>query len=447
MEAAAYLDHSSLTGDCNDVRMVLQTAAGLTPGGFVAHPVFYNGAMMRPDVAAAGLRALVEIASTRYVKTIAEIRASLDPIVTAQGDRLRCEAFSACNGVYARLDLLGDSFDAHATLGFGTTNIDINPPLQVALASIQRGAYLHLRVGPNQVAMDMPRGSFIERKVAMPERWIRALAETQSIASAFEHRVTLTPVQWRRFMNELPTSSAGAGSSLWLIPTGGTLRQTSCPVPESIPLAGSARLRSTRRLQHLVELVRIYAPPVRHDTPSAPAAWEFLLPGARLTLMLSPEPYRGFSGEGAVLAALSAATKDDGATLSELLAWDAAIDLAALSEETGYSAERICGGLQVLATTGQVGFDLAEQSYFHRQLPFSEARLERNYPRLEAARTLAAAGCISPCGDQLKVVSGERTYFVRLDVDPPSCTCAFWIKHKDSRGPCKHLLAARLYLG
>src|SRR4051812_47484286 len=94
-----YLQASSYTHD----KLVLQTAAGMTPQGLVANPVFYRGSVTRPDVAAAGLLSLVEVASTRYFNPIPGGFASLDPIVTANGDRLRCEAFSACNGVYARL--------------------------------------------------------------------------------------------------------------------------------------------------------------------------------------------------------------------------------------------------------------------------------------------------------------------------------------------------------
>lgn len=45
--------------------------------------------MRRPDVAAAGLRTLVEIAQTRYFKPVPGGWRLLDPILTAHGDRLR----------------------------------------------------------------------------------------------------------------------------------------------------------------------------------------------------------------------------------------------------------------------------------------------------------------------------------------------------------------------
>ena len=441
-----YLQASSYTADATRDLMTLQTAAGLTPQGLVSHPVFFNGTVIRPDVAAAGLRTLVEVASTRYFNPIPGGFASLDPVVTANGDRLRCEAFSACNGVYARLDLLGQTFDG-ASLGFGTTNIDINPPLARALAGVRAKHPLHLSVGPTQIQLTMPQGSFVERKVHLPERWVRALAETQSIAPTLRPRASLDAMNWLRFINGLPMSGgSGAGVALWLQPSLTGLRQTSKPSAGGISLAGTARLSAIKRMQHLVQSVQAYGPDLDAESRAAVSAWEFFLPGARLLLMLSPQPYRGFSGEGSVLPALTQASGEDAATVSALLAWEASIDEAALVRETGFSAEQVQRALQYLATSGHVGFDLHEQSYFHRQLPFVESRLDKNYPRLAAARALVETGAVTPEGAYLKVASGDHFHWVGFANGAPRCTCEFWAKYAGSRGPCKHVLAAQLYL-
>lgn len=441
----SYLNDSRYS--CNDEggKLVLETAAGLTPLGLIANPVFFRGTLARPDVAAAGLRSLVEIASTRYFNPIPGGFASLDPVVTAQGDRLRCEAFSACNGVYARLDLLSDSFD-EASLGFGTTNIDINPPLAFALAGIRSQDRLHMSVGPEQIAFQTPRGNQTEHKVKLPERWVRGLAETQVLAATLEPRAQLDAMAWRRFINALPMSGgSGAGTKLWLLPSGPALRQSGRAQSGAISLSGSARLSAMKRLQHLVQQVVIYSPVVDVGTQAAISAWEFFLPGARFTLMLSPEPYRGFSGEGAMLQSLSQADAEDARLLGDLLAWESSIDESALAQETGLPPARIHHGLQLLASDGQVGFDLLEQSYFHRQLPYNETRLEKNYPRLNAARLLQAAGAIVPDGERFRVLSDDHHHWVSLQGAKPRCTCYFWSKYQGSRGPCKHILAAQLY--
>lgn len=424
--------------------LVLETALGLTPDGLVANPVFFDGAVRRPDVAAGGLRCLVEIASTRYFNPIPGGRASLDPIVTAQGDRLRAEAFSACNGVYARLDLLGQSLDDRA-IGFGTTNIDINPALSLALAGIGANEALNLRVGPDRVEFETAAGRHVEHQVALPERWVRALAETQCLASTLALRAELDPIAWRRFAQGLsPSGGSGAGSSTWVLPSPSGLRQTARPQSGAVMLAGTARLAAIRRLQHLVQRVRVYGPDVAADTHSAVSVWEFVLPGARLSLMLSPEPYRGFSGEGAVLASLGRAASDDARTLASLLAWEPRIDPAVLAADARLPAARVAAGLDMLAIHGQVGFDLHEGGYFHRQLPLGEDRARRNYPRLEAAKALARGGAVTRVDGRHRVQGEHGVYWVAGNNGRLQCTCVFEAKYRGSRGPCKHALAVQL---
>lgn len=444
----SYLEASTLRSAAGAARMVLQTAAGMTPQGLVAHPVFFRGAIARPDVAAAGLRTLVEVASTRYFNPIPGGFASLDPVMTANGDRLRCEAFSACNGVYARLDLLAESFDA-GSLGFGTTNIDINPPLALALAGIGAQHQLHLSVGPDAVRMETPAGAFTERKVKLPERWVRALAETQCLAGDMRLRASFDALGWRRFVNGLSTAGgSGAGVSTWLLPSATGLRATRQAEREAVSLAGTARLSAVKRLQHLVRAVRVYGPDVDAGTQAAPSAWEFDLPGARLLLMLSPEPWRGFSGEGAMLRGLSQVRGADVQTVAALLAWDPVIDPAALAQESRLEASRVQSALQALATSGHVGFDLHEQAFFHRQLAYQEERLTRNYPRLAAARELLAGGAVRRAGSYFEVRGEEHSNWVRSGDDGAlRCSCVFWAKHRGSRGPCKHILAVELLEG
>lgn len=442
---AHYLDVSRLTRDAAASRLLLQTATGRTPHGLVSHPQFFSGTLAHPEVASAGLRALVEIASTRYFKPIPGGFASLDPIVTAHGDRLRCEVFSACNGVYARLDLLGDSFDS-GVIGFGTTNIDINPPLALALAGIGTRDRLHLRVGPDEITLTADAGTYTERRVELPQRWIRGLAETQALASTLGQRLSLDGNTWRRFANTLPMSGgSGAGTGMWLLPGSAGLRQSSRPANGAVALPGSARLAAVRRVQHFVHAVRVFGPDIHADTQAAISAWSFAMPGARLVLMLSPEPWRGFSGEGAILPELGRADGDDAETLNALLAWEAAIDPALLAQEMAIPVRRVQHALQLLATAGQVGFDFDEQCHFHRQLPFSDSRLAKDYPRLAAARNLHETGAVSFEQERFRVRSEDREYWVHLDGDAARCTCPFWSKYRGSRGSCKHVLAAGLF--
>ena len=95
--------------------------------------------------------------------------------------------------MYARLDLMAQALD-DSHLGLGTTNIDINPPLAAALAAIRPDDPLHLQVGASQVDMSTPSGTHSERKVDLPERWVRGLAETQSLAAGLPLRAELDAI-------------------------------------------------------------------------------------------------------------------------------------------------------------------------------------------------------------------------------------------------------------
>ena len=81
--------------------------------------------------------------------------------------------------------------------------------------------------------------------------------------------------------------------------------------------------------------------------------------------------------------------------------------------------------------------------WFRRELPFPPERLAADPPRLRDAKALLTAGAVTFRDDGEAVVdSAEKRYAVRLD--PARCSWPWWSKHPGDRGPCKHLLAARL---
>jgi hypothetical protein len=84
------------------------------------------------------------------------------------------------------------------------------------------------------------------------------------------------------------------------------------------------------------------------------STWELDTGVLRLSLTLSPEPYRGFSGEGAALAALATDdVADDADLISALLSWDPTIDVDALATAAGIDAGRVRAAL---ARTGCCAF-------------------------------------------------------------------------------------------
>ncbi|MFK0254039.1 SWIM zinc finger family protein [Streptomyces sp. NPDC090445] len=447
MQALAYARPSALTSDRGGRLLGLETSGGQTPVGHEAHPQFFAGFLSSPQAAARGLLAVADVAAARYYQRT--LRASLDPVVTANGDRLRFESFSGCCGVYARLDVLPEGLDG-ADTGHGTTNVDVNNPLRDALSRLTGDEPLHLRVGPDELAVTTLDGPVVEKKVPLPDRWLRGFAESQVMSAGFDLRAELTAAEAVRFLRSLPRGAAGAAGAargpLWVVPAGATLRPTTRPVPGAVCLPGPERLAALQRVLRYATGLRVYGP-AAHGGAAVASAWEVALPGMRLTLTLSPEPARGFSGEGGVLEAL--ATDDaaaDADLVSVLLAWEPRIDTADLAAQCGLSTERVRAALARLGTAGRVGYDVAEAAYFHRELPYDARRAERHNPRLVAARTLLAEGSVLLHADATAtVLSGERRYQVReAATGVLSCTCQWWADYRGRRGPCKHALAVRM---
>jgi hypothetical protein len=451
--AYRYVTPSMLLRD----ELSLATSGGITEAGPADHPYFFTGFLAEPGPAAQALLATAAIARAQYHVAASTIQMLRDPVVTSNADRLRFESFSACCGVHARLDLPPEALEA-APVTSGTTNVDFNPPMRAALAgAVATASQILLKVGDEEVTAVTEQASVTERKVALPARWVKGFGEVSALHARMRLVAELTGPDAQRFMASLPRTARGP---LWAVPAGRTLSLAGFPRPGAACLAGPERLGELRPLLRFTEKLRVYAPlgadsdvaprPARSVLPAA-SAWELTLggTGARLTLTLSPEKYRGFSGEGALLGALAAAetTAGDAGLISLLLGWGPVIELASLTASANLSAERAVAALAILASAGTVGYDLADAAYFHRELPLG-ADVERVHPRLADARELAATGQVT-LTEGGAVSGGHRVRFGpgQGGAAGDTCTCPWWGKHQGTRGPCKHVLAARIALG
>ncbi|WP_372343164.1 SWIM zinc finger family protein [Streptomyces sp. KL116D] len=439
-QAVTYRRPSALESSAGSSLLGLETSRGATPSGPQDHPRFFAGFLTAPQVASAGLLAVADVAAARYYQR--QLRASLDPVVTGSGDRLRFESFSGCGGVYARLDVLAEGLDGDE-VRHGTTNVDVNNPLREALSRIGCDDPLHLRVGPEELAVTTLDGPVVEKKVPLPDRWLRGFAEAQVIAAGFELRAELPAADAVRFLRSLPRSS-GRGAR-WVVPAGRSLRPTTRAVPGAVCLPGPERLVALQRVLRHATALRVYGPVAASDAAVA-SAWEAVLPGMRLTLTLSPDAARGFSGEGGVLESLATdQAAEDAELIAVLLAWEPRIDLGDLAAASGLPVDRVRAALVRLGTSGRVGYDTAEAAYFHRELPYDAGRVERHNPRLRDARALVRAGAVALEGELGTVTADDgHVHRVREDGGTLSCTCMWWARYRGGRGPCKHALAVRM---
>jgi len=433
---------SSLLADGEGRRLRLATS-----GGPERNPEFFRGALLLPVIASDLLLTVGDVARARFhvpPQMLARILLLADPVATCADDRLRFEAFSACCSVYGRVDLLPTGFDGEI-VGRGTTNVDMGPDLRAALASVQDRSELGLAVGSSSVEVIADGLSAVERRVPLPSRWVRGFLEVQAIQADLVPVAELDGPGLRAFFRSIPKSQPKG--PVWLVPSGRGLRLSHHDPGRGAPwVAGLVRLRLFERAVRHATALRVFA--IEGDGSSG---WQLDVPGGRLTILLSPEVWRGFSGEGRALHRLAAdSASGTVAAVRGGLGWEPHLDRDQLAVATGRTAREVDQALAALAVTGIVGYDLADGGYFRRELPFDLDRGERLQPRLRDARRLVNASAVhleSANVDGLTgwvAGGGGVEYRVRSSAEGWTCTCPWYGRHRGDRGPCKHVLAVQL---
>lgn len=455
-----YLRHSQLT----ERQLILETSLPLR-GGIGSHaktkdkcPHFFTGQLTRPRRTAELLRALMNIVKSRFhipAAMLKKILAESDPVVTCSQDRIRFEGFSACCGAYARVDLLPEAVSGR-TFFCGTTNVDFNQPMLTALAKIRESDRVEMSIGSEGVELTRNLESVIEKKVALPLRWLKGFVEVQSCQSRMMLVHDIDGREATRFLRDLPRMKTNRRQT-FVVSSGRGLRISQLPARDSVRVGGLERLRVLEDLANDAQRMQVYT-----DETTGASAWVLHFNDCRFCLAISPEVWRGFSGEGQALNALAVEGRDKLLPLvREQLTSNSVVDeedlhrrlagLCAGALKDYLTADSIRSALCTLGTQGLVGYDLAEGCWFHRELPFNLDEVDKQHPRLKDAKKLLAEGRVQlgiRSEDLLEVMvkSGGVEHRVRVSGEQAKCTCPWHAKHGTARGPCKHILASQLYL-
>lgn len=411
-------------------------------------PRFFEGRMRQPRVVAELLSVVHLIVGSRFftpANSVAKAIALADPVVTAGGGLLRFEGFSGCCSTYVRVDLLPDAYDGEMTAK-GTTNVDFNAPMRAALAGIRDEAGLQLSVGHDALTLRSGAQEVVERKVELPTRWIRGMVEVQSCQAAMRPRFEIGALEALRFFRTLPKASTHR-TPLWLMRGPAGLFTTTRQSDDGVRATDTSRLRVLQALLPRAQRLTVFA-----DDAQQSSAWVLDFGSARLTLALSAEVWRGFSGEGQALRALLQAGTRGAPLLARVrsaLHWQPQLDARVLADELGLAEAEVADALRVLGACGEAGFDLVDGHYFHRVLPLDLSVVDDMHPRLADAKALLDDGAVTVLKARpfdASVASGGLSHRVREQADGTlSCTCPWYAKHHDQRGPCKHVLAAETF--
>ena len=412
-----------------DGNLTLSIAPALTPEGVEENPLFFNGEIVNPTVVSGGLLVLADIVSTRYFKYVPVDQR--DPILSAQGDRLRAECFSACNGVYARMDIFQSALDGEIL--YGTTNVDIGSKLRKSLFEIKQGDRLKFRIGDEGWKVlhskKLEYGSvltdiLIQRPVKMPDRWIRALGNCAVLHQNMKYKFHVEGMQAKAFIAMLPPAT-GKEQSGWLSPTKSGVMLKLREEKNSVYISGLHRLSALKRVMSNVNAIYFYAPA---NGEKGQMMLEVCMTGANITLSLTAKSYEAYSGEGELLDSLSDIKVSESADkIDDILNFDPKLDLDKMSKSTGLIKDDMYKALELLAVSGKLGFDVRENAFFHRELPDDPDRVLKDNPRLEAARKLAEDTVYTE-DNVWHVKSGDTVYRVIYPTDcrTENARCGLW---------------------
>lgn len=225
-----------------------------TCGGPESHPHFFDAKIAQPRVVSAALLTVAEVVRTHFFLPRPGL---LDPVVTCNDNVLRFEGFSACCGVYVRVDLSDETFD-RPIVGRGTTNVDFNNDMRRGLTRLRASQDAGLSVGAAELSLRVDESRVIEKKVKLPLRWIKSFCETAAYLPELEPKFTVSGSDLLRFLRSV-TRDAAKSAPAWIVNSGGGLRMSLRQTKDGARVLGAARLRVLENVAQLAERAEIYA--------------------------------------------------------------------------------------------------------------------------------------------------------------------------------------------
>ncbi len=433
----AYANNSSLVSSKGIRQLVLAHQAEIAEVSNV--PCFFWGSLTEPLLTAKCLLTLSKVVRSSFGPIPPSLR---DPIVSAGTGQIRFEGFSSCNGVYARLDLLEDAIDGEF-LASGTTNVDFNEPMLNALNGVKKTEQMILGVGSKEVSISTSQGKVVEKKVSLPPRWIKGLTSVQLYLAAMESVFQLNKIQLIQLFQSIPKGNVKG--AYYLVQRANKFLLSPVASAGSVRVGGMARLRLLEGLLPYCDQLKVYQAPAGES-----ACFVMDFGKMRLTLALSPDNARGFSGEGNVLENMISDVPNEWIYgLNSLMKSNELFNPSLLSIENDIDFATMDVLTASLSSIGLLGFDMHSRQHYYRRLPFKTERILSLNPRLKNAKKLVATSGIQFIRREdyyieAKVEGSDVKHTVVIEGDKARCTCNWYTNHQGKRGLCKHILAVKM---
>ena len=402
----------------------------------------------------------------------------LDPIVSVQPDATFFEAFSLDESTYSRVSLPHSATSSNKKPSCGTTNIDFSVSLERELARTRKYRPLHLTVGSDSVGVDTGVSSTVEKKIDLPESWVRGLVEVQAALSLAPVELTLSSSYLADILARLESEREKEGPRALVfnltpgekpeieIQPWGEIYKVSDKIytgedNRKIKVWGRRRLRVLSNLLSIVPELK-----VRLIDSGMPSFWSIEIEGVVLTIGISGWTSQDWAGRARFSAITPASDLSPNIieNASTLLKKKNALSVDELANKINQSPGDSRRILQSLCIKGLAMFDPENGKYRWRAL-FPSLNLERqSQAGLEERKGLEIfkSNKIKIISDQITAKGRELKGLVESDekVNQPSiikdldgrvinaqCDCSHFRFHKLRQGPCRHIVSLSLQGG
>lgn len=398
----------------------------------------------------------------------------LDPIVSVQDDATFFEGFSLDESVYGRVRLPHDALESTAPICRGTTNIDFGIQLEREFSRIRTYRPMDLTIGSQSVQVDTEVGSAFEKKIDLPESWVRGLVEVQSALMLIPVSIKVSPAFVAEIIAQLEAEKEKHGPrslkfrldpgqpvSVEVEPWGTVIVDPNSKYDGA--RAHEIRIWGRRRLLILKDILPDTDRVELHLLGSGmPSFWTIHVDNVEMTVGLSGWTALDWAGRARFSALMPSGNVSEELITRAfaLLKSQGRLDAQRLSSSAGVIETEARGALQKLCMLGKAMYDQETSSFRWRELypQFDLAKLstpaleERKGIELHEALAVSILQETSDAGRSkrtaLIIDSTQRNTTLESDADGrvifAECTCGHFRVNKLREGPCRHIVALSL---
>jgi predicted DNA-binding WGR domain protein len=406
----------------------------------------------------------------------------LDPVISVHPDKVFLEVFSKDEGTYANLAVDIDAFELSAEPVYGTTNIDFSQTLFDAIEQFRSYRETRLTIGQQAVEVATEgKEKVVEKKVNVPDSWIRGFLQVQSSANLPGSTFKLKPMDLYNVLRQLRMNKDVKGKRRsvrvelvpgeaprlvmepWDVVIEGSAGIYTGKESKVVRIWGRRRLMLLRRMLPLVEEIEVHV-----LGSGLPSFW--VLRAGQMTFTFGLTGFNASNWSQSVnFDLMLPRSQPDEALLKKVIKhlsknWSS--DLEAIGKAIKLDGEELVEQLQRGCQEGQMMFDVANQHY--RLRPLTNQPLEFEKYEFRNTNERAAHDLVLRQG-AVKIVSENRIFGSGLEltgtakvnedkreyrpqllisdegfVSRAECTCSMFRQQGLKAGPCPHLIALRM---